>query len=182
MATWTIDGLHSMAEFQVKHMMVSTVRGTFDDISGTLEFDETAPENSRVEAVVKTASVNTRVADRDNHLRSGDFFDVETYPEMRFVSTSVEVTGDKVGKITGELTIRDVTKTVAFDVEYFGETAPSPFGDRRVGFSGSLTIDREDWGLTWNQALETGGWLVSKDVKLNIELQAMTELEPTPSA
>ncbi len=175
MATYTIDTAHSMAEFSVRHMMISTMRGVFDDLTGTLEFDKENPAASSIEAVIKTATVNTRMTDRDNHLRGADFFDAETYPEMTFKSTKVEVTGDNTGKVTGDLTIRDTTKEVTFDVTYFGEMPNTPFGDERVGFTGTVVINREDWGLNWNQALEAGGWLVSKEVTINIELQAATQ-------
>lgn len=175
MATYTIDTAHSMAEFSVRHMMISTVRGVFDDLTGTLEFDKENPAASSIEAVIKTQTVNTRMTDRDNHLRSADFFDVETYPEMTFKSTKVEVTGDNTGKVTGDLTIRGNTKEVTFDVTYFGEIANSPFGDERVGFTGTVLINRDDWNLNWNQALEAGGWLISKEVTINIELQAATQ-------
>lgn len=181
MATWHIDSTHSGAEFSVRHMMVTTVKGIFENLSGTLTFDEANPANGSVDASIDVNTINTRVADRDGHLRSADFFDVENYPTMRFVSTAVEVTGDKQGKVSGELTIRGVTKPVTFDVEFFG-VIDSPFGDRRVGFSGSATIDREAWGLTWNQALESGGVLVSKDVKISVDLQAVAVGEPEASA
>jgi polyisoprenoid-binding protein YceI len=171
MAKWVIDSAHSNADFSVRHMMVSTVRGTFDRLGGEIDFDPANPSAGSVVAHIETASVNTGVADRDNHLRSGDFFESEKFPHMTFTSTQVEVTGEKQGKIIGELTIRDVTKPVVLDVEYFGQIA-SPFGDQRVGFSASTSINREDFGLTWNQALEAGGLLVSKDVKIMLEIQA----------
>lgn len=174
MATWTIDTSHSAAEFAVRHMMVTTVKGTFESLTGSLSFDAANPAASSVEAHIDVAGINTRFADRDNHLRSADFFDVENFPKMTFKSTSVQVTGDNVGKVTGELTIKDVTKTVTFDVEFFGEVK-SPFGDTRVGFQGTTTINREDWGLTWNVALETGGVLVDKNVKITVDLQAVAQ-------
>ncbi len=177
MATYQVDTAHSAAEFSVKHMMITTVKGVFEALDGTLEFDEDNPEDSKIVAKIQTASINTRVEDRDNHLRSGDFFDAENYPEMVFESTDIDVTGDNAGKVTGNLTIKDVTKPVTFDVEYLGEMENSPFGDTRAGFTGSTTINREDWGLTWNQALETGGVLVSKDVKITVELQAVKQEE-----
>lgn len=176
MTTWNIDNAHSHAEFSVRHMMISTVRGDFAVLNGSLAFDPANPAASSVEATIDVASIDTRVEDRNNHLRSADFFDVENYPTMTFKSTKVEVTGDNTGVVTGELTIRDVTKEVSFTVDYFGEIA-SPFGDQRVGFSGTATINREDWGLTWNQSLETGGVLVSKDVKITVELQAVKVTE-----
>lgn len=176
MATWNIDNAHSQAEFSVRHMMISTVRGDFAVLNGSLEFDPANPAASSVEATIDVASIDTRVEDRNKHLRSADFFDVENYPVMTFKSSKVEVTGETTGVITGDLTIRDVTKEVSFTVDYFGEMA-SPFGDERVGFSGSTTINREDWGLTWNQPLANGGVLVSKDVKISVELQAMKVTE-----
>lgn len=174
MAIYQIDTIHSAAEFTVKHMMITTVRGIFEDITGTVEFDADNPENSSVTASIKTASISTRVEDRDNHLRSADFFDAEKHPEMTFVSTSIKTTGDNKAEVTGDLTIRGTTKPVTFDVEYFGEI-DSPFGDKRVGFEGNVTINREDWGLTWNQALEAGGVVVSKDVKITVQLQAVKQ-------
>ncbi len=177
MATYQVDTAHSAAEFSVKHMMITTVKGVFEALDGTLEFDEANPEDSKIVAKIQAASINTRVEDRDNHLRSGDFFDVETYPEMVFESTEIDVTGDNAGKVTGNLTIKDVTKPVTFDVEYLGEMENSPFGDTRAGFTGSTTINREDWGLTWNQALETGGVLVSQNVKITVDLQAVKQEE-----
>ncbi len=175
MATYTIDTAHSMAEFSVRHMMISTVRGVFEDLSGTLEFDLANPEASRIEAVIKTGTINTRQPDRDNHLRSADFFDADNHPDMTFTSTKIEVTGESTGQVMGDLTIRGKTREVTFDVTYFGEIANSPFGDKRVGFAGTTSINREDWNLNWNQALEAGGWLVSKEVTINIELQAATQ-------
>jgi len=181
MPTWNIDPSHSGADFSVRHMMISTVKGNFAVLRGTLDFDPANPEEASVEAVIDVESINTNAADRDAHLRSADFFDAENHPELTFKSTNVEVTGDKAGKVTGNLTMRGVTNEVTFDVEYFGEI-PSPFGDRRVGFTGTTTINREDWGLKWNQQLETGGVLVSKEVKISVDLQAATEAEAETDA
>lgn len=178
MTTWNIDPAHSVAEFSVRHMMISTVKGSFAVIKGSVDFDPANPENASVEATIDVSSINTNAADRDNHLRSPDFFDAEQFPEMTFKSTRIEKTGENAGRVVGNLTIRDVTKEVAFDVDYFGEV-PSPFGDRRVGFNGTTTIDREDWGLNWNQTLETGGVLVSKEVKISVDLQAATQVAET---
>lgn len=175
MSVYQIDTMHSSAEFSVKHMMISTVKGVFEDLQGRLDFDAENPEDSKIVASISTASVNTRVEDRDNHLRSADFFDAENYPKMKFESTDIEVSGENTGKVTGDLTIRDTTKQVVFDVEYLGEMENSPFGDTRAGFVGSTTIDREDWNLTWNQALEAGGVLVSKEVKISIDVQAVKQ-------
>ncbi|MEM6281210.1 MAG: YceI family protein [Chloroflexota bacterium] len=181
MASYTVDIAHSAAEFSVKHMMVTTVKGVFNDLSGTMIFDADNPANSSIEAAIQVASINTRMEDRDNHLRSADFFDVENFATMTFKSTSVEMTGDDTAKVTGDLTIRDVTKPVVFEVEYFGTLENSPFGDTRAGFQGTTTINREDFGLTWNQALETGGFMVSKEVKITVDLQAVKQAEEAPS-
>ncbi len=174
MARWKIDPAHSNAEFVVRHMMISKVRGTFENIEGYIDFDEQNPENSYVEATIDVNTINTRNEQRDNHLRSADFFDVANYPTMTFKSTKVEVTGENTGRVTGELTIRGVTKEVTFDVEYYG-AGPSPFGDVRAGFSGTTKINREDWGLTWNMALETGGVLISKEVTIEVNIEVIQE-------
>lgn len=174
MARWNIDPSHSNAEFVARHMMVTKVRGTFENIAGYIEFDEDNPANSYVEASIDLNTISTRDQQRDNHLRSADFFDVENYPTMTFKSTKIEVTGDNTGHITGDLTIRGVTHPVTFDVEYFG-TGPSPFGDIRAGFSGTTKINREDWGLTWNVALEAGGVLVSKEIAIEVNVQGIKE-------
>lgn len=176
MTTWNFDPSHSVIEFSVRHMMLSTVKGTFSGLSGNLQFDASNPANSSIEASVDVSTVNTGVGDRDAHLRSADFFDAENFPKLSFKSTKIDVTGDNTGKVTGDLTIRGTTKEVTFDVDFFGE-GKSPFGDHRAGFAGSTRIDREAWGLTWNQALEAGGVLVSKDVKISIELQAVAVTE-----
>lgn len=172
MARWNFDETHSGVDFVVRHMMVSKVRGQFTGIKGWLEFDEEQPENAQIVARIDVDTINTRQADRDAHLRSADFFDVENHPQMVFKSTAVKVTGENRGEVTGDLTIRGVTKPVTFDVEYFGQL-DSPFGDRRTGFSGTIKINREDFGLTWNQALETGGWLVGKEITVHVELEAI---------
>ena len=172
MARWNFDETHSGVDFAVRHMMVSKVRGNFTGIKGWLEFDEENPENAEIVARIDVATINTRNNDRDNHLRSADFFDVENHPEMIFKSTSIAVDGENRGQVTGDLTVRGVTKPVTFDVEYFGQL-DSPFGDRRTGFSGTIKINREDFGLTWNQALETGGWLVGKEITVHVELEAI---------
>lgn len=176
MAQWNLDSAHSSADFTVRHMMVTNVRGSFGNLSGTINFD---PENlgaSSVDATIDISTINTGVADRDNHLRSADFFEVEKYPNITFKSTSVDVTGDDSAKITGDLTIRDVTKSVVLDVEFLGQT-PSPFGDTRAGFEASTKIDREAFGLTWNQALEAGGVLVGKDIKISLDIESVLVTE-----
>lgn len=180
MATWKIDGAHTSANFSVRHMMVTTVRGNFDDVSGAIEFDPANPAAASVEANINAASINTGVNDRDNHLRSGDFFDVAQFPTITFKSTGLKLSDNTSGVLTGDLTIRNVTKSVNLDVEFLGEQN-SPFGDKRVGFSANTKINREEFGLTWNVALEAGGVLVSKDIKIELDVQAILVTEQTPA-
>jgi polyisoprenoid-binding protein YceI len=176
MASYKLDTTHTATNFTVRHMMVTNVRGGFDKVSGTLEFDAANPIASSVEVIIEAASVNTGVLDRDNHLRSADFFEVEKYPNITFKSTKVEALSDTHAKVTGDLTIRDVTKSVVLDVEFLGQTA-SPFGDTRAGFEATANINREDFGLGWNVALEAGGVLVGKEIKLNIDAEAILVTE-----
>lgn len=176
MATWNIDHTHTNTDFTVRHMMVTNVRGTFDNVSGTIEFDPANPANTSVDVTIDVNSVNTGVADRDNHLRSADFFDVANYPNITFKSNAVEVTSDTTAKLTGDLTIRDVTKPVVLEVEYLG-TANSPFGDVRAGFEAQTKINREDFGLTWNVGLEAGGVLVGKEIKISLAVEAVRVAE-----
>jgi polyisoprenoid-binding protein YceI len=168
---WKLDPAHSIVEFSAKHLMITTVKGRITDIEGIIYTDEANPKNSSVEATLKTVSLDTRTDQRDQHLRSADFLDVEKYPEIRFRSTRIE--GDKPSfKLTGDLTIRDVAKPITLDVEFEGETK-DPWGGERVGFSATGKIDRRDFGLTWNQALETGGVVVGNEIKINLEVQAV---------
>ncbi|WP_396642097.1 YceI family protein [Microbacterium sp.] len=166
--TWTLDPSHSEVQFSVRHMMISKVRGTFGVKSATL----TAPENpleATVEATVDVASIDTKDEGRDNHLRSADFFDTETYPTMEFRSTGVRIeNGDFL--VDGNLTIKDVTKPVTFDFD-FGGFGTDPWGNYKAGATAKAVINREDFGLTWNAALETGGVLVGKDVTIELDLQ-----------
>ncbi|MGB7340767.1 MAG: YceI family protein [Phototrophicaceae bacterium] len=178
MAQWNIDTTHSSADFTVRHMMVTNVRGSFSNIDGVINFDPANPAASSVDVTIDVNSINTGVNDRDNHLRSGDFFDIATYPNITFKSTNVEVTGDDSAKVTGDLTIRDVTKTVVLDVDFLGQGG-SPFGDTRAGFEATTKIDREAFGLTWNQALEAGGVLVGKDIKIVLDVQGVLVTETT---
>ena len=166
--TWTLDKAHSKIGFTAKHLMVTKVRGHFEDFEATFEIAEDLTE-SRIEVSLDAASITTGATDRDEHLRSGDFLDVENHPKVRFVSTDISHEGE-VWKLSGELTIRDVTRPVTLDVTYEG-SAIDPWGNEHVGFTASTKVNREDWGLTWNAALEGGGWLVSKDVTLEIEGQ-----------
>ena len=162
--TWTLDPAHTSAAFTVRHAGISRARGQFKDVEGVLEVGE-GGQNLSFSTTLKTESVHTSNEDRDNHLRSSDFFDVETFPEIRFVSTKVE--GDT---LVGDLTIRDVTKQVELDFSYEG-AATDPFGVYRAGFTGETKISRKDFGLTWNAALEAGGVLVADDVKILIEAE-----------
>ena len=172
--SWQIDSAHSEINFTVRHMMISKVRGRFESFSGVIAFDEDNPENTAIDVSIDAAGINTREEDRDNHLRSGDFLNVEDYPTIQFKSTRVEQEAEKKGKLYGDLTIRGVTKPVVLDVEYAG-MAKSPWGTYSAGFSASTTINRENWDLTWNQALETGGVLVGKEIKIEVELIKQTE-------
>ncbi|GAB2690327.1 YceI family protein [Thalassiella azotivora] len=170
--TYTIDASHSEVGFVARHAMVTKVRGRFGDVQGTLTFGDDVAA-STAEATVQVASVDTGSADRDGHLRSADFFDVENHPTITFRSTGVRADGDDY-LLDGELTIKGVTKPVTLEVE-FGGVATDPFGNSRVGFSAEADVDREDWGLTWNAALETGGVLVSKKIKLVLDVSAIKQ-------
>lgn len=169
--TWKIDPAHTLVEFSAKHMMITTVKGRIAEVEGTIYSDEKDPRSSAVEVTLKGASLDTRSDQRDQHLRSGDFLNVEKFPEIRFKSTRVEGGKERL-KLTGDLTIRDVTREITLDVEYHGRNR-DPWGGERVGFSATGKIDRRDFGLLWNQALETGGVLVGNDIKINIEVQAI---------
>ena len=170
-STWNIDSVHSVAEFKVKHMMISNVKGNFTGISGTLELDEADVANSKIEATLDAASINTREAQRDTHLKSADFFDVEKFPTLSFRSTRITRTGEDELAVEGDLTIHGVTRKVRFAVE--GPTAPGkdPWGNTRIGISATTKINRKDYGLTWNAALETGGILVGEEVTITVEVQ-----------
>ena len=170
---YVIDPTHTRLGFSTRHAMVATVRGQFPDFSGEAHVDTANPADSKVSVTIKAAGIDTGVADRDAHLQSADFFDVETYPEITFVSTAVSNDGD-VWQITGDLTIKDVTKPVTIPFELQG-SARDPFGNVRVGFEGQTTISRKDWGLTWNAALETGGFLVSDKIKLEFDISAIAK-------
>ncbi len=169
--TWKLDPAHTTVEFSAKHLMITTVKGRITDVEGTIVIDEKNPQKSSVEATLKATSLDTRTDQRDQHLRSADFLDVEKFPEIKFRSTRIQ--GDKAKfKLTGDLTIRDVTKPVTLDVEFEG-TTKDPWGGERVGFSANGKIDRREFGLTWNQALETGGVVVGNDIKISLEAQAV---------
>jgi polyisoprenoid-binding protein YceI len=172
MATFAIDPAHTDVLFSAKHMMVTTVRGTFTDVSGSIDIDETEPIASKADITVKAASVDTGFAARDTHLRSDDFFAVETYPEIRVVSRKIQPKTGKNGidfVVTADVTIKDVTRPVDFDVEFLGFYTGMD-GGRRAGFSAKAKVNRKDWDLNWNVALEAGGWLVGDQIKLDIDV------------
>jgi polyisoprenoid-binding protein YceI len=174
---WQIDASHSSVEFAVKHMMFTTVRGRFKDVKGTITVDESDPNNSRVDVEIGAASIDTGSADRDAHLRSADFLDVENHPTITFRSKRIEGAAKKEGdkfQLTGDLTIRGTTMEVTLDCEYEG-TGKDPWGGTRAGSRATGRIDRRDWGLKWNQALETGGILVANELKIEIEVQAVQQ-------
>ncbi len=175
MAIYKIDPAHTVAEFAVRHMMISTVKGAFSKVDGQIEFDPEHPENASVVAEADAASVTTHDDGRDGHMRSADFFDVENYPKITFRSRKVELTGQpRQAKVVGDLTIRGVTKEVVFDAEFLGEGA-DPWGGSRVGFNATTTINRKDFGLQWNVPLEKGGFLVGDNVKITLDVQAVKQ-------
>ena len=173
-STWSIDPMHSGAEFAVKHMMVSTVKGRFRSLSGAIRLDEAHPENSFVTATIDTASIDTGVDQRDEHLRSADFFEVERFPEITFRGTRVEHVEGTRWRITGELTIRDVTKEVLLDTEYEGQIKDA-YGKQRVAFSADTELNRKDFGLNWNGLIEAGGVVVSDKVRVTLNIAAVRE-------
>jgi len=173
--TWNIDPTHSQVEFVVKHMMITKVHGRFADVGGRIEVDEADPSGSGVEVEIGAASIDTRQEDRDAHLRSEDFLSVEEHPKLTFRSRRVEGFSLEPGsefRVEGDLTIRGVTKEVTLDAVYEG-SGTDPWGGKRAAFSAETTVDRREFGLEWNQALETGGILVGNDVKIQLEVQAV---------
>jgi polyisoprenoid-binding protein YceI len=167
---YDIDAKHSSVEFVARHLMISKVRGRFEDVEGSITVAE-VPEESAVQVRIGAASVSTGEEQRDAHLRSGDFFDVETHPHWTFTSTAVESHGDQ-WKVSGDLTISGVTKPVVLDVDFEGANV-TPWGSSAIGFSASTEIDREQWGLTYNQVLETGGVMVGKKIRVEINVEAV---------
>jgi polyisoprenoid-binding protein YceI len=168
---YDIDGAHTSVEFVGRHLMITKVRGRFSDVRGRITIAE-EPEQSHVEVEIGAASLSTGNDDRDAHLRSGDFFDVEHYPTITFTSTAVTALPDHTWQVTGDLTVRDTTRPVTLQVDFDGADI-SPLGDERVGFSAATEVDREDFGLTWNVALETGGLLVGKTARIELSVQAI---------
>ena len=173
-ALWRLDPAHSSAEFAVRHMMVATVKGSFKTLSGTIGLDEAYPANSKVDVEIEAATIDTGVPDRDAHLRSPDFFDVERFPKLVFRSTGIEPEGEDTGKLRGEITIHGVTKSVTFDVTYLGEIR-DPWRNRRRGYSAEATLNRKDFGMTWNMVLDAGGVLVGDKVKVAVNLEAVEQ-------
>ncbi|HEU0076185.1 MAG TPA: YceI family protein, partial [Longimicrobiaceae bacterium] len=173
--TWNIDPAHTLVEFSAKHMMITSVKGRFGEVAGTIVIDDARPERSSVTAEIQVASIDTRVEQRDAHLRSADFLDVENHPTLTFRSTRVEGAATSPGdtfRVVGELTIRGTTREVTLDATYEG-SGRDPWGGERVSFSATAKIDRRDFGLTYNQVLEAGGILVGNDIRLSFEVQAV---------
>lgn len=174
--TYSIDASHSQIGFTARHAMVTKVRGAFNEFEGSGYFDAENPTNSHLKVTIKAASIDTRSADRDAHLKSNDFFAMDEFPEISFVSTAFNKVDDDAYKLTGDLTIKGVTKSVTVDFDFTG-TAVDPWGNTRIGFEGKTTINRKDWGVNWNAALEAGGVLVSEKVNLEFEISAVRSTE-----
>ena len=168
--TFTIDKAHSEAVFQVRHL-ITKVRGRFTDVGGAVAFDEAAPERSTVAFTIQAASIDTGTPDRDAHLRSEDFFHAEKHPAITFASTAIRALGGNEYEVAGDLTMRGVTKRITLPVTYLGK-ARDPWGNEKIGFETETTINRKDYGLTWNAALETGGFLVGDEVRISVSIQA----------
>ncbi len=169
---WNIDAAHSGINFSIRHMVISKVRGRFGAFSGTVELDEGDLSRSRIEAQIEATSIDTGTAQRDGHLKSADFFDAEKYPHLSFKSTRIEAEGKDRYRVTGELTIKDVTREIVLEAETTGK-GTDPWGNERLGFAAHTSLDRKDFGLTWNQALETGGFLVGDRVDIELDVQAV---------
>jgi polyisoprenoid-binding protein YceI len=169
--TYTIDPIHSTVGFKVRHLMVSNVRGEFSGVTGTVVIDPETPANSKVDATIDATTLNTRDEQRDQHLKSADFLDVEKFPTITFVSKKVVHKGEGESKVTGDLTIHGVTKEVVLDVEGPAPEARDPWGNVKTGLSASNKLNRRDFGLAWNMALETGGVLVGEEIAVHLELE-----------
>ena len=172
--TYTIDPSHSRLGFVARHAMVTKVRGAFNDFDGTIEVDGQSPSGSSAQVTIEAKSIDTRNEDRDGHLRSNDFFDMDDHPQLTFASTQIEQLDEATYRVTGDLTIKETTKPVTIDFEYNG-AATDPFGNERIGFEGAVTVNRKDWGVSWNAALDTGGVLVSEKVTLEFEISAIKQ-------
>lgn len=171
--TWAIDPAHTHVEFAVRHLMISTVKGRFGDVQGTVTASDDTFRDAAVDITIGVASIDTRQADRDAHLKSADFFEVEKFPTMTFKSTSVEPKGDDI-RVVGQLTIRGVSKEVVLAVTPEG-TGKDPWGGERAGFSATAKVNRKDFGLTWNQALETGGFVVGDEIKISLDVELVKQ-------
>jgi polyisoprenoid-binding protein YceI len=174
--SWKLDPTHTEITFSVRHMMVSNVRGRFERFEAEVDANEEHPEQSHITVQIEANSINTREDQRDAHLRAADFLDADNFPQITFQSTRIEPLSDHHGKMYGELTIRDVTRPVVLDVEYNGQYQ-NPWGMLVAGFSASTKISRKDWGLTWNVALEAGGWLVGDEIVIHIDLELNKQSE-----
>ena len=170
--TYTLDPTHTRIGFVARHAMVTKVRGSFNEFEGTAVIDGANPANSSVRVTIDAASIDTRNAQRDEHLRTNDFLALEQYPQITFLSTGIRQAGDTTFEVTGDLTIKDVTNRITVPFEFEG-ASQDPFGNQRIGFDGSVTISRKDYGITWNAALETGGVLVSDKIVLEFEVSAI---------
>ncbi|TQS75751.1 YceI family protein [Ornithinibacillus gellani] len=168
---WTVDAGHSMLEFSVKHMMISRVKGVFNDFEANILADPQDLTDAEIEFTVDLGSIDTRKKDRDDHLRSADFFDVENHPQMNFKATDIQKTSENEYDVTGDMTIRGTTKPVTFNMTFEGQHK-DPWGNEVAGFSGHGKLNRKEFGLTWNATLETGGVLVGEDININIEIEA----------
>lgn len=170
-STWNLDPAHSSADFKVRHMMISNVKGSFRGLKGVLTLDEANPANSSVKASSDVNTLSTGDEQRDAHLKSADFFDAAQYPEITFQSTSVKALGGGEFQVTGDLTMHGATQPVTFAVEGLGEPAKDPWGNLRIGFTAMAKLNRKDFGLTWNAALETGGMLVGEEITITLDVQ-----------
>jgi polyisoprenoid-binding protein YceI len=178
---WKVDNTHSSINFSVRHMVVAKVRGSFQRWTSELTIDDADLSKSTVGVTIESASIQTALADRDAHLKSADFFDVERYPHLTFKSKRIERAGDDRYRMIGDLTIKDVTREVTLDVEYAGKSK-DPWGGERAGFSAHTSIERKDWGLTWNLLLETGGLVVGDKIEVAIEIEAVRQLAAKEAA
>ena len=170
-ATWQIDPAHANVEFKVRHLMVAWVKGAFPEVAGSVEFDEAAPNEAKVNVTIGTASIDTNNTKRDEHLRSPDFFDVANFPQMTFVSKRVTANGGTVSQVVGDLTIRGVTREVTLSIDELTPAIKDPWGNQRRGATASTEVNRKDFGLTWNKAIEAGGVAVGDEVKITLDVE-----------